>query len=83
MKNEKQVTRKNFLGWSLALSAVLAAPSLLFRKKKAQPKTTGTTAKMLTEDGRLVEVDLSQIPTSGKRIGEEEIHHWVKGKTTL
>ena len=34
--------------------------------------------KMLTQDGRLVEVDLSKLSRKGKKIKDTEIHKWVK-----
>jgi len=45
----------------------------IFRKKK--PKRS---LKMLTEDGRLVEVDSRITSKKGRKISTQEIHHWIK-----
>jgi hypothetical protein len=80
MNTEKTtVSRKKFIGWGLGISSVLVLPAFLqFGKKK--PKTN--TAKMLTQDGRLVEVDLSKLPVNRKKANHEEIHHWITNKNT-
>lgn len=78
MDSEKtKISRKNFLGWGLGISSVLVIPAFLqFGKKKPEIKT----AKMLTQDGRLVEVDLSKIPANSKKAKHEEIHNWITNK---
>ena len=77
---KKTVSRKKFLFWGASVSAVLAVPSIfLFRKKKEvaqQPKIV----KMLGEDGKLVEVDLTKIAGSKGKINDKDIHTWVKSK---
>ena len=35
---------------------------------------------MLTQDGRLVEIDKSQFELRGKKISNEELQNWVKTK---
>jgi hypothetical protein len=78
MEQKKPVTRKNFLSWGVALSGIIAFPAVfrLFGKKE---KPTGT-VKMLGQDGKLVEVDLSKIQGKGKKIKGADIHTWIKNK---
>jgi hypothetical protein len=78
MEQKKPVTRKNFLSWGVALTGIVAFPSIfgLFRKKE---KPSGT-VKMLGQDGKLVEVDLSKIQVKGKKIKGADIHTWIKNK---
>jgi len=47
-------------------------------KKKAP-----TTTKMLTEDGRLVEVDISKIKKTGIKVSDKDVITWVKNKPTF
>jgi hypothetical protein len=36
---------------------------------------------MLTQDGRLVEIDKNLVRSSGKKIKDEDIHTWVNNKS--
>jgi hypothetical protein len=80
-KESKIVTRKKFLVWSVGVSSLLAVPAFLkFSNKK---KKQATTVKMLTQDGRLVEVDIAHIPSQKKKIKTADIHKWVNRNTSL
>lgn len=70
-------SRKKFILAGIGAASLLGSFKLLFGKKKKQ------SLKMLTEDGRLVEVDPGLIKKSGKKISNDEIHHWIKNKPTL
>jgi hypothetical protein len=72
--NESKITRGKLLGWLGILSAFafVGAAFKPFRNKKAK------TVKMLTEDGRLVEVDASLLAGKRKRISDKELQNWVK-----
>jgi hypothetical protein len=60
--------------------AVIASVLLAFNPFKSTVKKTEK-IKMLTEDGKLVEVDASIITTSGKiRITNKELQEWIKEK---
>lgn len=79
MENEsKKISRKRFLSWGAGISSLLAIPALLkfFDNKKRQPKTV----KMLTQDGKLVEIDVANIPSKKKKIKKEDIHTWISKK---
>jgi hypothetical protein len=67
-------SRKKFLLWGLGiLSSVTAARFIGLPKKNRQ------TVKMLTQDGKLVEVDKKLLPSKkSKKISNKELQSWVK-----
>jgi len=69
--SQKKTSRKKFLLWSTALISSVTAFKIFGAKKKS------TTVRMLTEDGKLVEVDSSLI-TKGRKISDKELQDWVK-----
>ena len=79
MKNK--VSRKNFLAWSFGISYLLAIPAFLKFSNKKENKST--TVKMLTQDGKLVEIDVANIHEKKKKIKATEIQTWVNRKTAL
>jgi len=88
MDSNKKITpanspsrRKFVLGLGIfsAFAAVATAtglPSLVKKFTKTPVKTK--TVKMLTEDGRLVEIDQSLITASKKKVTNAELQHWIK-----
>lgn len=68
--------RKKFLLWGLGAIGAIAASKLLNRR----PKKTHKTAKMLTQDGKLVEIrqDLIACRSQPKKISNEELQNWIK-----
>ena len=48
-----------------------------------QKKKQAATVKMLTQDGRLVEIDVANIPSQKKKIKTADIHTWINKKTSL
>lgn len=75
-----KLSRKKFLFWGISASSLLALPAFLrFSKKKKETKTV----KMLTQDGQLVEIQVSAIPEKKKKIDDTEILTWVNRKSTL
>lgn len=79
-KENTHVSRKKFLAWGLGIGSLLTVPAFL---RISRQKTKSKTTKMLTQDGRLVEVDMARIPEEKKKIKSEEIHTWIKSKKTL
>jgi hypothetical protein len=79
-QENKGVSREKFLAWGAAIASVLAIPAFLRPSKKKVEKKT---AKMLTQDGRLVEIDIDKIPQTRKKIRKSEIPAWVKQKPSL
>jgi len=76
-----EARRKFVLGLGIlsALAAVAAATGLpSFAKKFAKASGKKKTVKMLTEDGRLVEMDASLMAASKKKATNAELQHWIK-----
>ena len=73
--NQTNSTRRKFIEWGIGALAAFSAVGLFFSQKKKKK-----TVKMLTQDGRLVEVDEALIKSTGKKVNNKEIHTWVKNK---
>jgi len=78
---EKNVSRKKFIAWSVGISSLLSFPAFL--KFSSKKKSKATTVKMLTQEGKLVEINIADIPFKRKKIKEAEIHTWIDKKTSL
>jgi hypothetical protein len=84
---EKSDSRKKFLKRIGVITLLAAAASsikwpLLYKNKKSTqpgPPLKGKT-KMLTQDGRLVEVDISGLSGNSRKLSHEEIQNWVNTK---
>ena len=77
MQNEEhKVTRGKFVGWLgvLSLFTMAGAALRLGPKKKEETKTI----KMLTQDGKLVEIDVTLLAANTKKISDKELQNWVK-----
>jgi intracellular sulfur oxidation DsrE/DsrF family protein len=74
-ESQKFQSRKKFLLWG---AAALSSVSVLrfFKAPKKREKTE--TVKMLTQDGRLVEVTVSAITSKKKKITNRELQNWIK-----
>lgn len=70
---KKTTSRKKFLFWSVTALSSFGMFRFLNRKKR-----TPETVKMLTSDGKLVEVAVSNIPKKTATISDTEIHDWIK-----
>ena len=66
------ISRKKFFLSGLSLAAVVA-----FFKGNDQPEKKKT-AKFLTQDGKLVEIDLDKLPSSKKAASKEDVQSWIK-----
>ncbi len=69
-------SRKKFLWWSATALASLT----VFRFFGGQKKKKTDTVKMLTQDGRLVEIDRNMLASGGKKITDKKLQQWVKNK---
>ena len=66
------ISRKKFFLSGLSLAAVVA-----FFKGGDQPEKKKT-AKFLTQDGKLVEIDLDKLPSSKRTATKEDVQNWIK-----
>ena len=73
-ESKKTPSRKKFLLWTAA--AICSSTILKFIPGAKKKKTD--TVKMLTQDGKLVEIDKNLMVSSGKKISDEELKKWVK-----
>ena len=79
MDKAKIETRKKFIGIGISTVAFLTVFRFFIPRKRKKPGTV----KMLTEDGRLVEVEISKLSSKRKKIKDADIHTWVKRKPSL
>jgi len=71
--DNKTQTRRKFVGWGLATAAVVSAVNFF---KPAPPKKQ--TVKMLTQDGKLVEIDMAALPPKKKKATNQDVKNWIK-----
>ena len=80
--NIKSVSRKKFVKWSGlgSLGLLIGGRFANFFSSDSSASKSGkpTTVKMLTEDGKLVEVDISKLPKERTKISNEDVHSWIK-----
>jgi len=84
--NQKSSTRRKFLWGGLGVLSTIPVLKFIIPKKKAVAiacTPPATTAKMLTEDGKLVEVDMSKIKKTGVKVSDKDVITWVKNKPTF
>ena len=77
-QDQNTTSRKKFFLWGLGIISSITALKLILPKKKKP-----TLVKMLSEDGKLVEVDISKIKKTGEKVSDKEISTWVKNKPTF
>ena len=73
-KTSHSPSRKKFLWWGTAALAALTTFRFFGGRKKSKTETV----KMLTEDGRLVEIDKKMLTNSGKKITNQELQQSIK-----
>ena len=71
-----KLSRKKFLFFGVSVSALLGIPSCLRPRDQVKNKTV----RMLTEDGKLVEVDATLLPSKKAKLGLSDIRTWVHKK---
>ena len=67
----KNQSRRRFILWGVASSAVFSAVKFILPSRKKE------TVKMLTQDGKLVEVDIAALSKIKKRISNKELQNWI------
>jgi hypothetical protein len=76
----KRVSRKKFVAWT---TSILCGVTALAFFTRSAPKKKTRTVKMLTRDGKLVEVEVAKLPSKRKRIKDDDIHAWIQRKPSL
>ena len=80
-QEKKNISRKNFFAWTAGIFSLVMVPSFVkFSGRKTRPAKK---VKMLTEDGRLVEIDAVHIPSKKRKVKIADIHNWIKRKPFL
>ena len=81
MKQDQKQDRKKFLAWGAAILGVISLPPI-FRKVAKNPTIAcapGTKkVKMLTRDGKLVEIDEKLLASASHKASNEEMKNWVE-----
>ena len=72
-QTENSTSRKNFFLWGLGIISSITAFRFIIPGKKKKD-----TVKMLTQDGRLVEINKNMIPGSKRKITDKELKAWVE-----
>ncbi|MFC0775007.1 hypothetical protein [Terrimonas alba] len=70
--------RKKFLLWGATILSSITVLKFLPYNKKKNNEPGNETVKMLTRDGKLVEIDKKLLASSGKKISDKELQKWVK-----
>jgi len=78
-------SRRKFV-WGLGIFSLFAAVgaaakfpfSGIKRVLATKPECKNTTVKMLTQDGRIVEVDAALLASNSKKISNTELQNWIK-----
>ena len=74
----KNQSRRKFIGWTLASAAVFSAVKFILPpSKKENINGKKETVKMLTENGKLVEVDIASLPSKKQKISNKELQNWI------
>ena len=72
--HQKNSNRKKFLLWSAAVLSSFTVLKLISANKKEKKNTV----RMLTQDGKLVEVDADKLYCGKrKKISDEQLKNWV------
>ena len=56
----------------------LAAVATFFRWKSKPEEKQKNTVKFLTQEGRLVEIDVDKLPVAKRKVSKEELQNWIK-----
>jgi hypothetical protein len=71
MKNQ---SRKKFIFTGISLAALFT----FFKWGSAQAEEKKETVKFLTEDGRLVEIDVKKVPELRQKASNSDVKNWIK-----
>ena len=73
----KNQSRRRFITWGVTSAAVFSA-FRFFSPRKGKITKSGKTVKMLTQDGRLVDVEVAGLTSRKKKITNKELQNWIK-----
>lgn len=68
-------TRKKFLLWSTLL---LGSATLFKWFSRGEKKQATDTVKLLSQDGKLVEIDRKLLVSTGKKASKTDLQQWIK-----
>jgi hypothetical protein len=74
----KTKSRKKFLLWGAAVLSSFTIFKFFSGRKEAPVQMDSDTVKMLTQDGKLVEIDREFLAGTGHKISNEELQQWIK-----
>ena len=86
IKQTKSPNRRKFV-WSIGIVSLFAAvstavktPFLNIRKSSpvCKPEIKNKTITMLTQDGRLVQIDGALLAANSKKVTDTELQNWIK-----
>ena len=70
---KQKYSRKKFMIWGVGILASISVLKFAFTPQKKK-----NTVKMLSEDGTLVEVDLTALQSKKRKVTNDELQKWVK-----
>jgi hypothetical protein len=74
----KTGSRKKFLLWGTALLSSLTVFKFITGNRRKKTVEHNETVTMLTQDGKLVQVDKKLFTSPGKKISNEELQKWIR-----
>lgn len=74
----KNPSRKKILLWGATLFSSLAFLKFTAFNERSKDEPVKETVKMLTQDGRLVEIDKNLLASSTNKVSNEDLQKWIK-----
>lgn len=74
----KNLSRKKILLWGATLFSSLAFLKFSSINEESRNEPVNETVKMLTQDGRLVEIDKKLLASSDSKVSNEDLQKWIK-----
>jgi len=82
MENEKKIPSRRKFVFGFGVLSLLADKGITVAPKKTilgcGPSDKKKTVKMLTQDGKLVEIEEDKLTDQRRKIKDEELQFWVK-----
>lgn len=77
----KKANRRRFLFAGLSLAALAAV--LRFTKKPNETKRATPSGRFLTQEGKLVEIEVDKVPATKQAASKKDIQGWIKKNKSL